>query len=109
MSREMSIITKDAADTFEEEMIAKNFVVGKYVLMATAVNFLIVSKEEEMLKHAAEYDAKVNRVWSIPFFVVKSNVVKSVLHKEVNQVNKQITYMFQKDGSTVVKLTVQIQ
>jgi hypothetical protein len=91
---------------FEADMLALNFVVGRYVFSGANVSQIICPNQDEMLKHAQSYDDKVNRAWKLWIFTLKPETMSSVLFKEVNTTNKQVTYMFQKNNSTVVKMTV---
>jgi len=103
---EIQTLTGVQIDEFEAEMLAMNFVIGRYVFSGANVSQIICPNQDEMLKHAQSYDDKVNRAWKLWIFALKPDVMSSVLFKEVNSVNKQVTYMFQKDASTVVKMTV---
>jgi hypothetical protein len=92
---------------FETQMEGLNFVLGKFVLVAsTNLTQLVCSDEAEMLKHAQEYNAKMNRGWKFFIFNLIPSPIISVLHKEENSAQKKITYIFQKDSGTVIKLTV---
>lgn len=100
-------ITATAAEDFEIAMLARNFVIGKYtVQMGTATTIISVNNQDEMLKQGDEYNIKTNPTRSIAYIISSPQVVKTVLHKEINSVNKTVTYMFQKYDNTFVKLTM---
>ena len=106
---EMAKLTQAQADDFEAEMLALNFVVGRYVFSGANVSQIICPTQDEMLKHAQSYDDKVNRAWKLWVFTLTPAPISSVLFKEVNAVQKQVTYMFQKYDNTFVKLTMVLQ
>jgi hypothetical protein len=84
-------------EEFEREMIKINFALGDFTPNG-GFFYLQVRTYDEMLRHGREYDTKTNRGFMV-------TPVLTVLHKQVNLVNKQVTYMFQKNDSTIVKLT----
>jgi hypothetical protein len=103
---ELEKMTGAGIEDFEAEMIALNFVLGKYGFYTSSNTSIIQCPNEvEFLKHAVERDDTVNRASGLFF---KPVPIKTVLAKEVNLVNKQMTYMFQKDSGTVVKMTVAV-
>ena len=102
----IELMTGAQSEEFEAEMEYLNFVIGRYVFSGANVSQIICPNQDEMLKHAREYNSKMNRKLTFFLFSLTPTLVETVLFKEVNAVNKQVTYMFQKDSSTVVKMTV---
>jgi len=101
-------ITAAAADDFEMQLASLNFEIGRFVANG-GFNYIEAPNETEMLRHAKVYNERMNRKWKLSFLWLSPEVVKTVMHKEVNLVSNQVTYMFQKDSTTFVRARMSLQ